>query len=105
MMTVVASSSWGGLGWFWVPICALMMIGCMLMMGGMMRHGGHGWRNWYYGEHPDGNDQAQRRGSAERILADRLARGEIDVEEYHRLLAALQPNGDRARDKAAGPAG
>jgi putative membrane protein len=28
-------------------------------------------------------------GSAEQILAERLARGDIDVDDYHRRLAAL----------------
>lgn len=102
MMTVVASSSWGGLGWFWVPICALMMVGCMLMMGGMMRHGQHdsrGWRGWYSGQRPEEDDRAHRPESAEEILADRLARGEIDVEEYNRLLAAIHPDGGLDRHK------
>jgi putative membrane protein len=30
------------------------------------------------------------RGSAEEVLADRLARGEIDVDEYRERLAALR---------------
>jgi uncharacterized membrane protein len=74
-MMWAANSSWGGLGWFWVPI---MMIGCMLMMvmmmGGMMRPGGHGW---WHGQH-----RGQPPESAEQILADRLARGEIDEKEF-----------------------
>lgn len=112
MMTVVASSSWGGLGWLWIPFGALMMIGCMLMMGWMMggmmhhdEHGGRGWRNRYYGQRPDANDRAQRPESAEQILADRLARGQIDVEEYNRLLAAIHPNPDPDRGKAAAHSG
>jgi putative membrane protein len=28
-------------------------------------------------------------GSAEQVLADRLARGDIDIDDYHRRLAAL----------------
>lgn len=100
MMTVVASSSWGGLGWFWFPICGLMMIGCMLMMGGMMRHGEHGWRSWYFGQRPDGGERVQRPDSAEQILADRLARGELDVAEYDRLLAAIHPQSEADRHKA-----
>lgn len=78
-MLWTASGPGAGMGWFWAPI---MMVGCLLMMvmmmGGMMRHGGHPW--------PHG----QRPASAEQHLADRLARGEIDVEQYNRLLAAIR---------------
>ena len=75
MMWWADNGSWGGLGWFWVSI---MMIGCMLMMvmmmGGMMGHGAHGW--WHKQDH------GQQRESAEQVLADRLARGDIDEEEF-----------------------
>jgi putative membrane protein len=74
MMWWAANGSWGGLGWFWVPI---MMIGCVLMMvmmmGGMMRHGHGSQHGQPYGQQPE---------SAEQILADRLARGEINEEEF-----------------------
>ena len=69
--------------WVWAPI---MMIGCVLMMvmmmGGMMRHGGHGsQQGQHYGQQPE-PDHGQQPESAEQILADRLARGEIDEEEF-----------------------
>ena len=77
----------GSWGW-WGPGVLLMGF-CMLMMVWMMAgHGSHGSHN-PDGEQPGGNG----RGSAERILADRLARGEIDVEEYDRRLRALQQAG------------
>jgi putative membrane protein len=71
---------WNDGGW-WLP-AALVFIVCMVMMVRMMGHGAHG-------SHAD---QSQGRSSAgpERILAERLARGEIDVEEYQRRLAALR---------------
>jgi uncharacterized membrane protein len=70
---------WGcGAGW-WV-IGAVFMVACITMMGrmmaGMMGHansGGQGWRD-----------------DPERTLADRLARGEIDIEKYNRLLETLR---------------
>jgi uncharacterized membrane protein len=55
--------------------CMAMMV---WMMGGMMGHG-------HSGQHT-GDDKAE----PERTLADRLARGDIDVDEYHRLLDALR---------------
>jgi uncharacterized membrane protein len=66
-------------GWFWGG-CALMMVVMMVMMIPMMGrghghsgHSGHGWSD-----------------DPERTLADRLARGEIDTEEYERRLEALR---------------
>jgi putative membrane protein len=83
VMWWAANNSWGGVGWFWVPI---MMIGCVLMMvmmmGGMMRRGGRGSQL--------GQDQGHQRKSAEQILADRFARGEIDEKEFTHRRELLQ---------------
>ena len=71
-----------GWGAGWIGICGLMMVVMMVMMIPMMRghghsgHGGHGSPGWT--------------DDPERTLADRLARGEIDSEEYHRLLDTLR---------------
>jgi uncharacterized membrane protein len=66
-------------GWFWGG-CALMMLVMMVwmipMMGRGHGHHGHGGQGWS--------------DDPERTLADRLARGEIDTEEYERRLEALQ---------------
>jgi putative membrane protein len=72
---------WNGDGswaWWWPGL--LLMIVCMVMMVRMMGHGGHG------------SHAGERRGpaGAESVLAERLARGEIDIEEYERRLAVLQ---------------
>lgn len=88
MMLWAANDSWGGLGWFWVPI---MMIGCvlmMVMMMGGMRHGAHGW--WH------GQRDGQHRESAEQILADRFARGEIDEKEFTHRRELLHRGNARA---------
>jgi putative membrane protein len=77
---------WGS-GWWLVGVA--FMIFCMVMMarmmGGMMGHGtsAHGRHN--------------RSDEPERTLADRLARGDIDVEEYNRLLEALRGAGHSTR--------
>jgi uncharacterized membrane protein len=66
---------WWGPGWWWIG--AVVMVICMVAMGQMMGHG-H-WRRGDYGW----------KDEPERTLADRLARGEIDTEEYDRLFKAL----------------
>jgi putative membrane protein len=70
---------WNG-SWGWWGPGLIFMIFCMVMMVWMMSHGHHPHR-----------DQSQRHtpDEAERILGERLARGEIDTEEYERRLAAL----------------
>ena len=75
MMWWGIDGSWGH-GWWW-PVA---MIICMLLMSRMMKHGG------------SHTHRSQHRGLdvPERLLADRLAKGEIDVTEYERLRDALQ---------------
>lgn len=72
------SGSWG----WWGP-GVFFMIFCMGMMMWMMMSDGHGSHGSHTGE-------SHGLGSAEQILAERLARGEIDIEEYDRRLAELQ---------------
>ena len=70
--------------WWWpgLLIMAAFMVLCMVMMVRMMSHGGH--------RSSAGAAPQDRPDTPERTLADRLARGEIDTEEYHRRLGALQ---------------
>jgi uncharacterized membrane protein len=67
------------------------MVVCMTMMAGMMRYGA--WRRMW----PAGNRDED---APERILARRLASGEIDVAEFERLRDALR----RTSNSTAGPA-
>ena len=66
--------------WWW-PFGAVFMIVCMVMMFRMMGACGMSGSRSYESE--------RERPDAERILANRLASGEIDVEEYERLRDAL----------------
>lgn len=66
-------------GWFLGLIVLLMLVSLGLRILFFSRRR----RNWNGG-------RAGRGPTAEQILARRLARGEIDEEEYHRRLSALQ---------------
>lgn len=66
----------------WWGFGAVMMVICIVLMGQMMM--GHG--------HPSEHDHPFHGESAapEDRLAERLASGEIDVDEYERRLEALR---------------
>lgn len=71
-------------GWSWpgILIAAVFMIMCVTMMGRMMGH--------HMGGRHHHDRQTDRRDDPERVLAQRLARGDIDVDEYDRLLDVVQ---------------
>ncbi len=83
-------SGYRGHGWWWpgIAVMAVFMVLCMVMMVRMMSHG-------MSGSHM-GNPNTQGDGS-ERVLANRLASGEIDVDEYERLRDTLQRTANSAR--------
>jgi len=80
----------GAVGGWWFGACALFMIVCMLFMMPMMTwhrdHSDHGDHRSFGAGEPD----------PERTLANRLASGEIDADEYERLRATI----DRSRSSA-----
>jgi putative membrane protein len=65
------------------------MVACMVMMVWMMSHG-MSHRPWM-------GEWRGSRADAERILAERLARGEIDTEEYERRLAVIRRSRETER--------
>ena len=69
-----------GAGWWWVMgigwLLFLAFIGLLAYL--LLRH------------HTDSGDSGRQRTSAEQILAERLARGEIDEDEYRRRRDALR---------------
>ena len=83
-------SSWG-FGWGWILVMGVAMVVCMAMMARMMRHGAWG-RMW-----PSGSRDED---APERILARRLASGEIDVAEFERLRDALRRPSNSTADAA-----
>ena len=85
-----SDASWGH-GWWWpgIIVMAVFMIVCMVMMARMMSHGMSGSRSH--------ESERHRRDVPERILANRLASGEIDLDEYERLRDALQRTADSTR--------
>lgn len=80
---------WSGDGSWGVAAVALPF---MILCIAMMRMMGHGHGSHGHGEHNTrvGESAPQRSGGPERILAERLARGEIDIDEYDHRLAALR---------------
>lgn len=76
----------GSWGW-WGPGVFFMVL-CMVAMAWMMMGHGHEARG-----SRSGASHGQRPGGAKGILAERLARGEIDIDEYERRMAALQATG------------
>lgn len=76
---------WGdGSGGWWGPGVIFMIFGTVMMVR-MMSHGHGAHRS--HGSH---TGESHGPGGAERILAERLTRGEIDIEQYERRRAALQ---------------
>ena len=67
----------------WILVMAAFVIICMVMMARMMSQGMCGWRT------RDAKRDAP--GAPERILANRLASGEIDLDKYQCLKNALEP--------------
>lgn len=82
--------SWGS-GWGWILVMAVVMVVCVAMMARMMRHGGSG---------PVGPADNRDEDAPERILARRLASGEIDVAEFERLRDALRRASNSTADAA-----
>jgi putative membrane protein len=85
---------WNGVGWAWWQ-AGLMWVGMIAFWGlliwlvyalftGAARRVGQ-----------PGDDQERRGSDALRILDERLARGEIDTEEYGRLREALEGGAGR----------
>ena len=83
---------WNG-AWFWLGPCLLLMVVCAVIMMRMMGHGTHGTHGPLQGT-PGG----RRAGEAEQILADRLARGDIDIEQYERRLETLQRTREQRKE-------
>jgi uncharacterized membrane protein len=82
--------SWGS-GWGWILVMAVVMVVCVAMMARMIRHGG----SWRMGPADTRDEDAP-----ERILARRLASGEIDVAEFERLRDALRRTSNSTADAA-----
>jgi putative membrane protein len=72
-----------GSGWGWAMMVLLTLV--FLLLIGLIA-----WLAASNGRAPGSTDTAVGRSSARNILDERLARGEIDIDEYNRRLAALE---------------
>jgi uncharacterized membrane protein len=84
---------WGGYHWWWpgAVLMAVFMVACIVSMALMMGHGRMsacmGGIRGLWGQRPgSGRHQTD---TSERILEERLARGEIDIGEYRRIQQTL----------------
>ncbi|HEV7212547.1 MAG TPA: SHOCT domain-containing protein [Blastococcus sp.] len=77
----------GMTGWGWAAMTVgLVLVLALLVLGGVMLARSSR-------RPPDGSYPAPPGSSAEQLLAERFARGEIDEEEYRRRLATLRGAG------------
>lgn len=79
------SGSWG----WWGPGVIVMFLCVGMMMWMMMSHD--------HGSHGSHTRESHGSAGAERILAERLARGEIETEEYERRVAVIRRSRETER--------
>ncbi len=82
----------GGGNWWWMPIMMFAILGGLIWIGiTLVRHGNH----TPHLQTPGAPTLPPARQTPQELLAERLARGEIDPNEYRQRLDALQhqPNG------------
>lgn len=88
-LTAAAFHPWHGGFWFvLIPLFwILLIVGLFALVGSRRRHwmrNGYGWQNWQH---------TQAAGSAESVLAQRYANGDIDEKEYRARLEVLRSSG------------
>lgn len=92
-MTYSATSGPSGWAWVTMTVIVLLFVGLSAASYLLLARGGGRTRG------------TARRASAERRLADRFARGEIDEREYRHLATALAAARGDQRRRAHPPAG
>lgn len=98
-MTALVRGAWGrgmhhdGGDWYWIPMVIVMLavIGLIVWLLVAAARRPYGPPPGFGGppSAPSATG-AHQRATAEEILAERLARGEIEVDDYHRRLEALR---------------
>jgi putative membrane protein len=82
---------WGGGGHWWWALLGL--VGMVAFWGLII------WAVWYFVTGTGrGADPQQAPGGARRILDERLARGEIDADEYRHLVSLISDDNVHARN-------
>ena len=81
---------WGGGSWVWMTIMMVVFWGGMTWLAiSLIRRGNHGPQHSTIGPPPPPM-------APHEILAERLARGEIEPDDYHRRLDSLNRGQTRA---------
>ena len=94
-LSAVAFHPWHGGFWFFlIPLFWILLIVALFAIFGRRRrqwmrngfgpHSAYGWQGWQH---------AQAAGSAESVLAQRYANGDIDEKEYRARLEVLRSSG------------
>ncbi len=94
-LSAVAFHPWHGGFWFFlIPLFWILVVVALFAIFGRRRrqwmrdgygpHGQFGWQGWQH---------AQAAGSAESVLAQRYANGDIDEKEYRARLEVLRSSG------------
>ncbi|MEZ0066394.1 putative membrane protein [Streptacidiphilus sp. MAP12-20] len=79
-------------GWFWIfpGITMILFWALLIVLIVLLWRAVTGRSRPRWAAKPGPQPPAPGAQNAEQVLADRLARGEIEVEDYHRRLAALR---------------
>ncbi len=81
---------WGGYHWWPGPVLmGVGMLACVAVMAVMMGHGRMPGMGGMCGFWRRNHSRAHRADTSGQILEERLARGEIDISEYHRIRQTL----------------
>ncbi|MEO8264041.1 MAG: SHOCT domain-containing protein [Ilumatobacteraceae bacterium] len=81
-------------GWWWIPMMIMMFVvvgGLIWLAVTLIRHGSNPSHLAAHAPGAPAGIASPPRSTPQEILAERLARGEIEPDDYRQRLAALKP--------------